>query len=347
MSCRHATPGVRRDLAEEDRGLVVALLRHGLEAAERLLEAHVHDVGPAERDHAAPVAVAHAVDRGEAEAGGEHAVVGRRCAAALDVAEGRRAGLDARALLDDGRDLLADAAEPRAAEGVEPALAVRVGRVLGDEALRDDDERRAPAVVGRADPADDLVHARLLLGDEDRVRARGHAGVQRDPADVPAHDLGHHAAAVRVARGAEAVHGVGRDLHRGVEAERVVGGVEVVVDGLGDSDDLEARVGEALGCRERALAADGEDRVDAEAVEVLLDPLHASVALERVRAAGAEDRAALLADALDVAARERHDVAVDDAPPAVAEAHELLLVDGRSLEHRPADDRVESGAVSA
>jgi hypothetical protein len=171
--------------------------------------------------------------------------------------------------------------------------------------------------------------------------------VQRDPPDVAAHDLGHHAASVRVARGAQAVHGVGRDLHRGVEAERVVGGGEVVVDRLRNADDLDALVGEALRGRERAFAADGDQGVDAEALHVLLDLVGTALALEGVGARGAEDRAALLADADDVAALQGDDVALHDAAPSIAEPDELLVVDLDALEHGGPDDRVQARAVAA
>ena len=105
------------------------------------------------------------------------------------------------------------------------------------------------------------------------MRAGGHARVQGDPADVAAHDLGDHAAVVGVAGGAQPVHRLGGDLHGGVEAERVVGGGEVVVDGLGHADDLDAGVGEALGGRQGALAADRDDGVDARAGPCGLDAL--------------------------------------------------------------------------
>ncbi len=62
----------------------------------------------------------HEVDRGHAEAGGEHAVEGGGGAPALDVAERGVAGLDAGAVLDLVRDALADAAQARAAVGLVP-----------------------------------------------------------------------------------------------------------------------------------------------------------------------------------------------------------------------------------
>src|SRR5690606_35203923 len=101
----------------------------------------------------------------------------------------------------------------------------------------------------------------------DDVCTGGDARVERDPADVPAHDLGDHAALVRVARRAEAVHRVGRDVHGGVEAERVVGGAQVVVDRLGDAEHVDAVAPQAVGGREGPLAADRDDAVDAVRVE--------------------------------------------------------------------------------
>ena len=143
------------------------------------------------------------------------------------------------------------------------------------------------------------------------MRARRHAGVQRDPADVPAHHLGDHAAVVCVARGAQAVHGLGRDLHSGVESERVIGRVEVVVDGLRHADDPDALVREPLGRGERAFAADRDDGVDLVVAQHLVDPVDTAARLERVRARRAEDGAALLADSLNVLAIDRDDVGLD------------------------------------
>ena len=112
----------------------------------------------------------------------------------------------------------------------------------------------------------------------------GHAGVQGDPADVAAHDLGDHAAVVGFAGGAEPVDGLSGDLDGGIEAERVVRGVEVVVHGLGDADDLQAGVGEALGGGQRSFTADGDDGVNAEPFHVGLDDVRAAAVFERVGA---------------------------------------------------------------
>ena len=62
----------------------------------------------------------------------------------------------------------------------------------------------------------------------------------------------------------EAVDRLRRDLDGGVEAEGAVGAGEVVVDGLGDADDRQLPR-QLVGGVERAVAADGDEAVEASA----------------------------------------------------------------------------------
>ena len=258
-----------------------------------------------------------------------------------------RARLNAGRSLDQGREVLADATEPRAAESVEAALVVGVVHGVERETLRHHDERCPTAIVGSGDPTENLLHRRLLFWNQDGVGAGCHAGMKRDPPDVPAHDLGNHAAAVRVAGGAQAVHRIRGDLHRGVKPEGVVGRRNVVVNSLRHADDLEPIIGEPLGRRQRAFAADGDDRLDLVALHDFANAHGPAVAFERVCARGAQDRAALLADALHLVTAERQDLFLSDPSPSVLKANELLTVKLFALQHGPADDRVEARCVSA
>ena len=95
------------------------------------------------------------------------------------------------------------------------------------------------------------------------VGAGGDPGVQGDPADVPAHHLGDHAPVVGLTGGAEPVHGIGGDGHRGVEADGAVGPGDVVVDRLGDRHDPHARLGDLARRMEGAVPADADEGVDA------------------------------------------------------------------------------------
>ena len=92
-----------------------------------------------------------------------------------------------------------------------------------------------------------------------------------------------------------AVDRVGGDGDRGVEAEGVVGAVEVVVDRLRHADDGKTELGVEPGRdAERVLAADRDQRVDL--LERALDAFDAALELVRVRARRADDRAALVQD---------------------------------------------------
>src|SRR5690242_7967682 len=93
-------PGRVRRSSEEHAGGFEELGVDGLELADRVVDRDPLDALTAERDHGAEVAVVHRVDGGDAEAGGEDAVVRGGRAAAQDVAEDGDAGLEAGATLD-------------------------------------------------------------------------------------------------------------------------------------------------------------------------------------------------------------------------------------------------------
>ena len=171
--------------------------------------------------------------------------------------------------------------------------------------------------------------------------------MQRDPAGVPAHDLDDERAVVRLGRRVQPVDRLRRDVHRGVEAERVIGCAEVVVDRLRHADHVHAEFGELRRHAERVLATDRDERVDAQIGEVRLDLLDAAVDLERVRPGRAEDRAATRQDAPDFGDVERLRHTFERPAPTVAETDELVPVDLDALADDRANDRVQAGAVSA
>ena len=121
--------------------------------------------------------------------------------------------------------------------------------------------------------------------------------MQRDPAGVTTHDLDDEHTVVRLRRRVQAVDRLRGDSHCSVEAEGVVGGVEIVVDRLGYADDGQAVLGERGGDTEGVFTTDRHERVDTQVCEVALDALDAALHLDRVGARGAEDRAAARQDA--------------------------------------------------
>ena len=168
-----------------------------------------------------------------------------------------------------------------------------------------------------------------------------------DPARVAAHDLADDDAVVRLGRRVQAVDRLGRDLHRGLKAEREVRRVEVVVDRLGHADGREARREELARDAERVVAADRDQHVDAALLQRREHALLAVLGLVDVRARGAEDRAALVQDAARVLARQLDRVVVEHALPALAKAEDLVPVVVDPLADDSADDGVEAGAVAA
>ena len=103
-------------------------------------------------------------------------------------------------------------------------------------------------------------------------RTRGHVGgVERGIAGVAAEDAEDADALVRADSGALALDGVHGAGDGGGEADAVLGVAHVVVHRLGDGDDLEALAVELGGVAERIVAADGDQVIEAEGLDVLQD----------------------------------------------------------------------------
>ena len=235
----------------------------------RLVERDVDDVVAVQRSHPAEPALVDQVGRLQPITGGQHPIARRGGPAALHVAEHRDACLVAGALLDLPRELAADTAELHVAELIglaglladEPALAGLVGELV---ALADDDDREVePTLVAPADLGAGLLDGDRVLGDQDHVGAARDSAHHGDPAGVPPHHLDDHHAVVRLGGRVQAVDRLGRDRHRGVEPEGVVGRGEVVVDRLRHADDREVLLSVKTGRHaERVLAPDRDERVE-------------------------------------------------------------------------------------
>src|SRR5436190_167769 len=329
----------------------VPLRRHRLQLRGRLRERDVCDLVAVQRSHPAESSLVHEIRRLEAVARREHAVARGRAAAALHVAEDGYARLVPGSLFDLAREHLPHAAEPDVSERVRllspdrPALA-GIERELVP--LADDDDREVLAAVV---PAAELAAGRLdrhpLLRDQDHVRAARDSAHHGDPADVAAHHLDDHHPVVRFRRRVQPVYRLRRDEDRGVEAERVIGRREVVVDRLRNADDREVVLLVEPRCDpERVLAADRHERVETLFPGRLQDPFDAAVDLVGIRARRAEDGAALRQEARDFPWPERLEQSFDEPPPALADADDLIP----AIERTPgdgADDRIQAGAVAA
>ena len=153
---------------------------------------------------------------------------------------------------------------------------------------------------------------------------------------------------VRFTGGADAVHGFGCDGDCSVETEGVVGCAQVVVDGLGNTDDGQACVCQALRTCEGTFTTDSDDGVDTVTLHHDFDVFGATVgAVEGVGTGGTDDGAALGCQAADLLTGQIYVIALDDAAPTVTEADEFVTVLLDTVKHGTSNNSVQAGAVAA
>ncbi len=114
----------------------------------------------------------------------------------------------------------------------------------------------------------DDVEIERDLGEEDDIGTRRNAGVQRKPAGVSTHDFHDHDAVVAGGGRVDAVEGFGCDRDGCLEAEGDIRTPQIVVNGFGDTDAVDASVGEGFGSGHGAVATDDDERLDAVQVEM-------------------------------------------------------------------------------
>ena len=163
---------------------------------------------------------------------------------------------------------------------------------------------------------------------------------------MTAHHLDDRAALMALHRVAELVDALDGGVAGGIKADGIVRAAHVVVDRRGNADHRNAHARELQRAAERAVAADGDDRVDAEQL-AHRDSLFASLDRhELVTARRIQDRAALREDMADVDALELHKIAGDQAVIAATDA-DALDAEVLSRAHDGADSRVHAGSVAA
>ena len=140
---------------------------------------------------------------------------------------------------------------------------------------------------------------------------------------------------------------------RRVETEGDVGPGDVVVDGFGQSDDVQPGLLQPQGVLLRAAAADANEGVEMVAVVSLDDgrghvpDLAADLHLVRLIAAGAQDGSAAGENAREHVALQGHGAVVDQSAKAVAEADHFHPKNiARRLPHA-ADGGVQAGTITA
>ena len=112
----------------------------------------------------------------------------------------------------------------------------------------------------------------------------------------------------------------------GIEADREVGTGDVVVDGAGDADAVDAFMRERLGAAEGTVTADDDDAFDTETAAHVRCLLLAAVGHEFHASGGAKDRTAALDDIGNAAQVHLRDVTGHQAFIAVVDADHTHIV---------------------
>ena len=108
----------------------------------------------------------------------------------------------------------------------------------------------------------DLLRGVGDLGNDDHVGAGGDAGVQGQPSGLVAHDLHDEHPGVGEGGGVDGVDDRHGDVHGGLEAEGHLRAPQVVVDGLGQGDHVDAVLAEEVGGLVGAVAPQDHQTVE-------------------------------------------------------------------------------------
>src|SRR5271163_2766640 len=309
-----------------------------------------HNRIPLQRDHLSKTPSGNQVDRGYSEACCQDAVKGRGRAATLNVPEHADSHFLARANADGIPNQIADRTCA--------AVLLQFGRQLHALSHYHDGEVLA-GFFALGDVTADVFDGERDLRDEDDVSAAGDSGLESDPAAVAAHHLNHHHTMVRLCGGVNLVESVGDGVQRGVKSESNLGRGKIVIDGLGNADDLQSLLKKVVADLLRTVAADGDDGVDAQ-LGGIGDDLAGNVArhflavldslvMKRIAAVGgAEDGAAAGQNSAHFLEREFEGFfGTDQAVEAIGDADDLpSVLDDGSL-GGGANDGVEAGRVPA
>ena len=139
-----------------------------------------------------------------------------------------------------------------------------------------------------------FVHIPLHFGHDQHFSAGGDGGLHGDIAAVAAHHLHHVGTVMAAAGGADGAHGLHAHVYRGIIAQRSLGVAQVVVDGAGDAHAGNAQLAQVHSAGEAAVAADDDQRVNAQLAQVFCGLPPYFGLLEFHAAGSAQEGAALI-----------------------------------------------------
>ena len=141
----------------------------------------------------------------------------------------------------------------------------------------------------------------------------------------------------------DAVDHLGRDIHSGMEAEGDVRSPDIVVDGLGQADDVHALLGQQIRGLMRAVSTEGHEAVQLHLLVIRLHRLHLVHAVFADDAHVAERRE----DAGEIRLLHLLVIARDQTRVAILNADDLRVKHGIAGARHAADTGVQAGAVAA
>src|SRR3989440_1637262 len=122
----------------------------------------------------------------------------------------------------------------------------------------------------RLDHAGDLVEIEWNFWNQNNVRPPSDAAMQRDPAGMASHYFAHHDSPVAGRRCMHPIECVHYDSDSRIESECCRSGLEIVVDGLGDADAIDASFLQLLRRDHRTITADNDQRPYLKLIQYLL-----------------------------------------------------------------------------
>ncbi|OPZ14536.1 MAG: hypothetical protein BWZ10_01892 [candidate division BRC1 bacterium ADurb.BinA364] len=274
------------------------------------------------------------------------------------MAQNRRPGLEAGFLFDLLAQHIGHSAQPHRIGACRIEAFDRHLPADGPGAFgNDDDAESLSAVAAFHDHPADFVQIVWNLRQQQHVAAAGHSGMQRQPSGIASHRLDDHHPVVRHRRGVQPVDGFGDDLHRGVEAEGVIGFADVIIDGFRHSNGAQAFFRQFAGDGQRAVAANGHQRLNAQFAAALdaavadIDRLFVFLfsrkEAKRIVAIGcAQDRAAFGQDSGHIGILEQSPAILGQPKIAVLESDDFHAVARHGRLGHSANDGVEAGAVA-
>src|ERR1700693_4288575 len=161
---------------------------------------------------------------------------------------------------------VANSAEFFVAEGIRGALLENHFAAFKHRTFRNQDDGIATGIATTivAEQFGELFDIEFVFGDDTTIGGASHGGKHGGKTGVAAEDFEDHETLVRTRRGAESVGHLNGARDAGAKADAVVGARDVVVHGLGNSNDANAFLVQTDSVTEGVVTADGNHVFDAE-----------------------------------------------------------------------------------